>query len=139
VTVSSSALYAEKGDIVIAAGACSEEGDYTAGNEFIKAVELDISSADGIVAWKRSDSPAFQTPGITHSVGYAQALLSFVVQGAPKEPLYGDINGDFTVNMEDLPLFLDAWLTAECEPLDISGDCWIDWFELAELARNWLQ
>ena len=139
VTVSSSALYAEKGDIVIAAGTCSEEGDYTAGNEFTKAVELDISSADGIVAWKRSDSPAFQTPGITHSVGYAQALLSFVIQGAPKEPLYGDINGDFTVNLEDLPLFLDAWLTAECEPLDISGDCWIDWFELAELARNWLQ
>ncbi len=52
--------------------------------------------------------------------------------------LYGDFTGDGTVDIEDLPLFMGYWMTEECGPVDIDGDCLIDLAEFAEFVRNWL-
>jgi hypothetical protein len=51
--------------------------------------------------------------------------------------LYGDINGDNIVNMEDLWAFAGCWLQDDSE-LDLNGDSQITLFEFAEFATNWL-
>lgn len=52
--------------------------------------------------------------------------------------LYGDLNGDGVIDLEDLTAFSALWLDTHCE-LDRNGDCRIDLAELTELAANWLK
>jgi endo-1,4-beta-xylanase len=51
--------------------------------------------------------------------------------------LYGDMDGDSTVNAEDLAEFSGYWLQDNCH-LDLDGDCIITLYEFAEFAGNWL-
>ena len=51
--------------------------------------------------------------------------------------LYGDMNGDSSVNMQDLTSFVSSWIGTDCE-LDLDGDCLITLHEFAEFAQNWL-
>jgi glucuronoarabinoxylan endo-1,4-beta-xylanase len=56
-------------------------------------------------------------------------------------PLYGDMNDDDNVNMQDLPDFLLLWLEDECsitEQMDLNGDCRINLYEFSAFAENWL-
>lgn len=138
-TVSTAPLYAEPGDMLIAVGACGNTGNYTPENDFLKEIELAISSADGVVAQKTADQTGFETPALTHSNVNRQALVAFVVQGLPGDWLYGDFNWDLTVDLQDLLVFLESWLSGDCGRLDLNSDCWIDLNELAEVSRNWLQ
>ncbi|MEN6308400.1 MAG: LamG-like jellyroll fold domain-containing protein [Anaerohalosphaeraceae bacterium] len=62
------------------------------------------------------------------------AIDSIAVTG---RTLYGDINGDNYVDMDDLVDFVPYWLQTNCS-LDLDGDCLIDLYEFAELAGNWL-
>lgn len=138
ISVSTAPLYAEAGDMVFAVGACGNTGIYTPENDFLEALELGISSADGVVAYKSVAQTAYETPALTHDNVNRQAVLGFVVQGAARDWLYGDFNWDLTVNLDDLPIFVDAWLTEDCGPLDLNSDCWLDLTELAEFAAGWL-
>ncbi|MBN2512412.1 MAG: lamin tail domain-containing protein [Sedimentisphaerales bacterium] len=59
------------------------------------------------------------------------------------EPLYGDINGDGRVGLEDLQIFADQWLSISdclqlefCADLDVSGN--VGEKDFAMLSRNWL-
>ncbi|HOK66759.1 MAG TPA: carbohydrate binding domain-containing protein [Anaerohalosphaeraceae bacterium] len=138
-TVSTAPLYAEAGDLVVAVGACGNTGTYTPENGFLKAVELTISSADGVVAYKTAGQAADETPALTHSSVNRQAVLGFVVQGIPRDWLYGDFNWDLTVNLDDLPIFIESWLAEDCGRLDLNSDCRIDLTELAGFAAGWLR
>ena len=51
--------------------------------------------------------------------------------------LYGDMNGDNILNVEDLIGFANIWINVNCE-LDLDGDCVITLHEFAEFAENWL-
>lgn len=50
---------------------------------------------------------------------------------------YGDMDGDTTVNVGDLPEYLSYWLQAD-GLLDLDGDGTITLHEFAEFAGNWL-
>ena len=51
--------------------------------------------------------------------------------------LYGDMDGDNYVDIDDLVDFTGYWLQADCD-LDLNGDCLINLYEFQEFARNWL-
>lgn len=56
--------------------------------------------------------------------------------------LYGDFTDGNTVAMDDLAFFCDYWLASDCNAtaaIDLDGDCWVDFYEFAFLAANWLQ
>jgi peptidoglycan/xylan/chitin deacetylase (PgdA/CDA1 family) len=56
--------------------------------------------------------------------------------------LYGDFTDGNTVAMDDLLFFSDYWLVSDCNQtaaLDLDGDCWVNFYEFAFLAGNWLQ
>ena len=53
--------------------------------------------------------------------------------------LYGDFDGNDTVDMADLPVFLGYWFASDCGDLDLNGDCMINLYEFSEFASNWLQ
>jgi beta-xylosidase len=62
---------------------------------------------------------------------------SFIFTDSAVTPLYGDMNGDNTVNMNDLSEFVGCWLLDDCG-LDLNGDCVINLYEFAGFANNWL-
>jgi len=51
--------------------------------------------------------------------------------------LYGDVNRDNLVDLEDFVILIDYWLQENCE-LDLDGDCLINLYEFAALAESWL-
>ncbi|MBN1764492.1 MAG: hypothetical protein JW860_04480, partial [Sedimentisphaerales bacterium] len=67
------------------------------------------------------------------------AIDNIEVTGSPAPWLYGDFNDDDTVDMDDLPVFLEYWLVSDCGDLDLNGDCVIDLDEFSELTQNWLK
>ncbi|MEJ5260648.1 MAG: carbohydrate binding domain-containing protein [Anaerohalosphaeraceae bacterium] len=136
-TITTSALATEAGDLVIVAGTCGNEGTYTVNNGFTKAMELTISSADGVVGHK-SATGAAEIPSLTHSNVNRQVILGFVVQAAAINWLYGDFLQSGSVDMADLSELAWLWMSEDCGPADINDDCWIDLTELAEFAANWL-
>jgi hypothetical protein len=69
----------------------------------------------------------------------ANAVVTLALTAAA--PLYGDMNGDNTVNTQDLPDFFALWLENECSitgQWDLNDDCLINLVEFAVLAENWL-
>ncbi|HOM60274.1 MAG TPA: cellulase family glycosylhydrolase [Anaerohalosphaeraceae bacterium] len=52
--------------------------------------------------------------------------------------LYGDVNRDNLVDLEDFVILIDYWLQENCE-LDLDGDCMISLHEFAEFSCNWLE
>jgi hypothetical protein len=51
--------------------------------------------------------------------------------------LYGDMNADHIVNVNDLSEFAGYWLQENCD-LDLNGDCLINLYEFREFVKNWL-
>jgi len=78
-TVSTSALSTNDGDMVIVAGTCGNEGTYSVNNGFTEAIELSMTSSDGIAGYKSADGSG-ETPSITHSYVNRQVIIGFVVQ-----------------------------------------------------------
>jgi len=63
--------------------------------------------------------------------------LSAVVDKIP----YGDFTGEGDVNMDDLKIFIEAWLVNDCvqaDPIDLNGDCDVDLYEFSRMVHNWL-
>lgn len=135
-TVATGPLPTDPGDLVMVAGVCGNQGDYTVNNGFTKGTELTIPSADGVVGHKTATGEP-ETPSLTHSNVNRQAILGFVIQAAAYKWLYGDFTKDGIVDLADLQEFAGFWLTEDCGPADVDGDCWINLEELAEFARNW--
>jgi hypothetical protein len=52
--------------------------------------------------------------------------------------LYGDMNGDGVVDVDDVSEFIGYWLQEDCG-LDLDGDCVITLYEFAEFAGNWMK
>ncbi|HOM76627.1 MAG TPA: carbohydrate-binding protein, partial [Anaerohalosphaeraceae bacterium] len=52
-------------------------------------------------------------------------------------PVYGDMNGDNRLDMDDFVDFAGYWLQTHCG-LDLDGDCKITLYEFAAFAENWL-
>ena len=63
------------------------------------------------------------------------AIDSIAVIG---RPLYGDLNDDMQVELEDLAAFAGSWLQTHCS-LDLDGNCLIDLYEFAAFAQNWMR
>jgi hypothetical protein len=54
---------------------------------------------------------------------------------------YGDFTGNGVVDMNDLSAFCTYWLADNCDEtaeVDLKGDCLVNFYEYAFLARNWL-
>jgi hypothetical protein len=51
----------------------------------------------------------------------------------------GDLNEDYQVNLEDLQIFTDHWLDADCSscPANLDGKLGVNMSDLALLAENW--
>ncbi len=77
-TLTTSALSTEDGDMVFVAGTCGNTGSYSVNNNFTEAVELTITSADGIAGYKKADG-SDEIPSITHSDVNRQVIIGFVV------------------------------------------------------------
>jgi len=86
--VTTPALATNSGDMVIEAAACNATGSYTVNNGFTKALELDISDADGVDGYK-SATGANETPSVTHNPSGHQVLLGFVVKAFAEERTFG--------------------------------------------------
>jgi hypothetical protein len=50
--------------------------------------------------------------------------------------LYGDMNGDNDVDIDDLTDFAGYWLQENCD-MDLDGDCLMNLREFAAFAENW--
>ena len=54
---------------------------------------------------------------------------------------YGDFTGNGTVDANDLSVFSTYWLVDDCdetEGVDLDGDCLVNFYEYAFLAKNWM-
>jgi hypothetical protein len=80
-TISTSALPTNDGDMVIVAGACGNTGNYSVNNGFNKAIELTMTSSDGVAGYKQA-SGANETPSITHDNVNRQVIIGFTVKVA---------------------------------------------------------
>ncbi|MHC4738551.1 MAG: beta strand repeat-containing protein, partial [Planctomycetota bacterium] len=77
--ISTSALSTNDGDMVVLAATCGNTGTYSVNNGFIEAIELSMTSADGVAGYKAATG-ANETPSITHSNVNRQVVIGFVVQ-----------------------------------------------------------
>src|SRR5215813_3590974 len=80
-TVSTAGLATASGDLVILAATNGNTGSYTVNNGFVEAIELTITSADG-VAGSKSATGATETPSVTHSAPIRQSLIGLVIRSA---------------------------------------------------------
>jgi hypothetical protein len=78
-TISTSALSTSDGDMVFVAATCGNTGTYTVNNGFTEAIELDMTSADGVAGYKAATG-ANETPSVTHSNINRQVIVGLVVQ-----------------------------------------------------------
>ena len=78
-TISTSALSTSDGDMVVLAAACGNTGTYSVNNGFTEAIELSMTSADGVAGYKAATG-ANETPSVTHSNINRQAIVGLVVQ-----------------------------------------------------------
>jgi hypothetical protein len=78
-TLSTSALSTNDGDMVVLAATCGNTGTYSVNNGFTEAIELSMTSADGVAGYKAATG-ANETPSITHSNVNRQVVIGFVVQ-----------------------------------------------------------
>lgn len=92
-TISTGALLTNDGDMAIVAGTAGNTGDYSVDNGFTEAIELTISSADGIAGYKAADG-SNETPSITHNNPQRQVIIGFVVQGTG---VVSGIEGDLLI------------------------------------------
>jgi hypothetical protein len=78
-TISTSALSTNDGDMVVLAATCGNTGTYSVNNGFTEAIELSMTSADGVAGYKAATG-ANETPSITHSNINRQVIVALVVQ-----------------------------------------------------------
>jgi len=78
-TVSTSALSTNDGDMVVLAATCGNTGTYSVNNGFTEAVELTMTSADGVAGYKAATG-SNETPSVTHSNIIRQVIVGLVVQ-----------------------------------------------------------
>ncbi|HUW18248.1 MAG TPA: PASTA domain-containing protein, partial [Sedimentisphaerales bacterium] len=89
--IQTSALATANSDMVIVAGTCTNAGEYTVENSFVEAIELSISSADGVAGYKIATGTD-ETPKLSHSDVNEQAIIGFVVRGGVDVPNVVDMN-----------------------------------------------
>ncbi len=77
-SVSTAPLTTAAGDLVIVAGTSGNTGSYAVNNGFTEAIELAMSSSDGVVGYK-SATGSNETPSVTQSNANRQAVIGFVV------------------------------------------------------------
>jgi hypothetical protein len=78
-TISTSAFSTSDGDMVVLAATCGNTGTYSVNNGFTEAVELSMTSADGVAGYKAATG-ANETPSVTHSNINRQVIVGLVVQ-----------------------------------------------------------
>jgi len=101
----------------------------TAGQKYyIEVLHKEGTGGDNIaVAWSG--------PGISQAVidgGYLSPWLT---------GLYGDFSGNGSFSAEDLAVFAENWLSANCaltSAIDLDGNCVVDFHEFFRFAQNWM-
>jgi len=78
-TITTSALSTADGDMVFVAGTFGNTGSYTVNNGFTEALELDMTSSDGVGGYKAATG-ANETPSLTHSNVNRHVIAGLVVQ-----------------------------------------------------------
>ena len=78
-TISTNALSTNDGDMVVLTATCGNTGTYSVNNGFTEAIELSMTSADGVAGYKAATG-ANETPSVTHSDIIRQVIAALVVQ-----------------------------------------------------------
>ncbi|MHC5074153.1 MAG: CotH kinase family protein, partial [Planctomycetota bacterium] len=78
--ISTDPLTTNNGDMVILAGSCISTGSYDPPqNGFTEALELTISTCDGVVGYKQATG-SNETPATNHSTTSSKVIIGFVLQ-----------------------------------------------------------
>jgi hypothetical protein len=101
----------------------------TAGQKYyIEVLQKENGGGDNIaVAWSG--------PGISQQVIDGKYLSPWL------KGLYGDFTGNGKVAIDDLADFVQLWLADSCvltSAIDLDGDCYVDFYEFSQFARNWM-
>ena len=99
----------------------------TSSSDLYRKVAINLEEYTGIIQIRFRAVAAGGTRG-------DMAIDKIEVKG---NTVYGDLNADNIVNINDLSEFMEYWLTQDCIELDLNEDCLINLSELAELAKNW--
>jgi pectate lyase len=81
------------------------------------------------------------TPTYSYTPDAVQDVPAIVIAGAGNV-LYGDYNGDKSVNTEDFYLFIGFWLNPNSRPAfyqDLNGDGLVSLYEFKSFTQNWLE
>jgi hypothetical protein len=84
-TLTTNPLSANNGDIVIVAGTNGNSGTYSVDNGFTEAIEVAVSSGDGVAGYKQATG-VNETPSITHSSDSRQVIIGFVIRSGEGDP-----------------------------------------------------
>jgi GH35 family endo-1,4-beta-xylanase len=160
--ITTTALSTNSGDMVILGATCGNSGSYTLNNGFTEANDQTMAStATGVTGYKKTPTASSETPSATY-VGTLnrQVIIGFVVKAAAVgyqncsqviaagRRLAADISGtgDCYVNFEDLAVFVDYWLSTDCNaPDNCHGadfkptDSVVDLFDFSDFASQWMQ
>jgi hypothetical protein len=128
--------------MVIVVGTAGNTGTYSVNNGFTEAIELSITSSDGIAGYKSADG-SNETPSITHSNPYRQVIIGFVVQAnrdSPITTIEGDLliaalatDGDTTSSLA--PPGGEGWTEIDID--DRSGEVTLGaWWKLADASES---
>lgn len=141
-TISTSALSTNDGDMVIVAATAGYTGTYSVNNGFTEAIELSITSADGVAGYKAADGSS-ETPSVTHSNPYRQVIIGFVVQvsgGGESDTIEGDLliaavatDGDTSFSLT--PPAGEGWTEIDID--DYSSEVTLGaWWKLADASES---
>lgn len=106
-------------------------------NGLIKTVGNIYDSCTGKIA---AGTDTVFIPSYSYTLDTAEDVPAMVIAGAGTL-LYGDYNGDESVDGDDLARFVDIWLRPAVEEvfyLDLNADGAITLYEFSRLAENWL-
>ncbi len=85
-SVATSALSTNDGDMVILAATCGNTGTFSTANGFTEALELSLTSSDGIAGYKHATG-ANETPGVSHTNVNRQSIAGLVVRAGGGSPV----------------------------------------------------
>jgi hypothetical protein len=111
-TITTSALAANDGDMVILGATCGNPAGYTLNNGFTEALDQNMSSSQGVTGYKVSIG-ANETPSATNAGPNRQVITGFVIKAAP---------------LPDLPPSVPVNLTATAD----IGMVTLDWNDNSE-------
>ncbi len=148
------------GDMVIEAATCGNLGSYTLNNDFIEGIDQTINwTITGVTGYKAATGVP-ETPSVDFSgTVNRQVIIGFVVNVLSPHTysdcnevrtaghrLNSDLNGDCSVDYQDLEIIAYHWLHTDCiapgncQNADFTPiDGTVDFFDFIDFGPQWMQ